>query len=95
MPWPPSSSAGVGTGRRTAPRRLRSRWRRPCAVLRTFGQLLGARTVVDPEIQGKVSLDLEDTPWDEALNAVCAAARCDWSYDAVAHVLRVTSWKRK
>ncbi len=27
---------------------------------------------------------------DEALTAVCAAAGCDWSYDADKRVLRVT-----
>jgi type II secretory pathway component GspD/PulD (secretin) len=59
-------------------------------VLQTFGQVLGGRAVVDPAIQGKVSLDLPDTPLDQALNAVCAAAGCDWSYDAAARVLRVT-----
>lgn len=59
-------------------------------VLRTFGQILGGKAIVDPAIQGKVSLDLQDTPLDQALNAVCAAAGCDWSYDAAARVLRVT-----
>ena len=59
-------------------------------LLQTFGQILGGKAVVDPAIQGKVSLDLQDTPLDQALNAVCTAAGCDWSYDAAARVLRVT-----
>jgi type II secretory pathway component GspD/PulD (secretin) len=59
-------------------------------LLQTFGQILGGKAVVDPAIQGKVSLDLQDTPLDLALNAVCMAAGCDWSYDAAARVLRVT-----
>jgi type II secretory pathway component GspD/PulD (secretin) len=67
-------------------------------VLHTFGQILGGKAIVDPAIQGKVSLDLENTPLDQALGAVCAAAGCDWSYDADKRVLRVTplpSIKRK
>lgn len=59
-------------------------------VLHTFGQILGGKAIVDPALQGKVSLNLENTPLDQALNAVCAAAGCDWSYDAAARVLRVT-----
>lgn len=59
-------------------------------LLRTFGQILGAKAIVDPAIQGKVSVDLQDTPLDQALNVVCMAAGCDWSYDAAARVLRVT-----
>jgi hypothetical protein len=59
-------------------------------VLQTFGQILGGKAIVDPAIQGKVSLNLENTPLDQALNAVCAAAGCDWSYDADKRVLRVT-----
>lgn len=59
-------------------------------ILQTFGELLGGKVIVDPAIQGKVSLDLQDTPLDQALNAVCAAAGCDWSYDAAARVLRVS-----
>ena len=64
-------------------------------VLQTFGEILGAKAIVDPAIQGKLSLDLEDTPVDQALSAVCAAAGCDWSYDAAAKVLRVTPLRRK
>ena len=59
-------------------------------VLQTFGQILGGKSIVDPAIQGKVSLNLENTPLDQALNAVCAAAGCDWIYDADKRVLRVT-----
>jgi type II secretory pathway component GspD/PulD (secretin) len=59
-------------------------------VLQTFGQILGCKAIVDPAIQGKVSLELENTPVGQALSAVCAAAGCDWSYDAAARVLRVT-----
>lgn len=59
-------------------------------ILQTFGQILGGKAIVDPAIQGKVSLSLDNAPLDEALSAVCAAAGCDWSYDAAARVLRVT-----
>ena len=59
-------------------------------LLHTFGQILGGKAIVDPAIRGKVSLDLQNTPLDQALNAVCAAAGCDWSYDADKRILRVT-----
>jgi len=64
-------------------------------VLQTFGQILGGKAIVDPAIQGKVSLSLDNAPLDEALSAVCAAAGCDWSYDAAAKILRVTPLRRK
>ena len=64
-------------------------------VLQTFGAILSAKVIVDPAIQGKISLELENTPVDQALTSVCAAAGCDWSYDAAAKVLRVTPLRRK
>jgi len=60
-------------------------------LLRTFGQIMGAKVILDPAVKGKISLTLENTPVDMALNAVCSAAGCDWTYDAENHVLRVTA----
>jgi type II secretory pathway component GspD/PulD (secretin) len=60
-------------------------------LLNTFGQIMGAKVILDPAIKGKISLTLENTPVDEALNAVCQAAGCDWTYDAESRVLRVTA----
>ncbi len=61
-------------------------------VLKTFGEIVGAKAMVDPAIQGKVSFNLENTPWNQALDAVCAQAGCEWKLDA--GVLRVTSRKK-
>jgi type II secretory pathway component GspD/PulD (secretin) len=60
-------------------------------LLNTFGQIMGAKVILDPAIKGKISLILENTPVDKALNAVCSAAGCDWTYDAESRVLRVTA----
>jgi type II secretory pathway component GspD/PulD (secretin) len=59
-------------------------------LLKTFGQIMGAKVILDPAVKGKISLNLENTPVDKALDAVCSAAGCDWTYDAESHVLRVT-----
>jgi type II secretory pathway component GspD/PulD (secretin) len=62
-------------------------------VLKTFGDIANARADVDPTIKGTVSFNLENTPWNEALDAVCATAGCEWSLDG--GVLRVTPRKKK
>jgi TonB family protein len=36
-------------------------------VVRTFGQLTGRKVTADPSLQGKVSIDVANTPWDIAL----------------------------
>jgi type II secretory pathway component GspD/PulD (secretin) len=62
-------------------------------VLKTFGEIVGAKPVIDPAIQGKVSFNLENTPWNKALDTVCQAAGCEWSLDG--GVLRVTPRKKR
>lgn len=63
-------------------------------VLRTFGEIVGDKApAIDPAIKGTVSFDLENTPWNKALDTVCAAAGCEWSFDGGA--LRVTPRKKK
>lgn len=62
-------------------------------VLKTFGEIVRAKASVDPAIQGKVSFNLENTPWNKALDAVCAIAGCEWSLDG--GVLRVTPRKKR
>lgn len=39
-------------------------------VLRTFAQLTGRKVVDDPELSGKVSINVTNTPWNVALNQV-------------------------
>jgi type II secretory pathway component GspD/PulD (secretin) len=62
-------------------------------VLQTFGEIVGAKAVVDPTIQGTATFTLENTPWNKALDTVCATAGCEWSLDG--GVLRVTPRKKK
>jgi len=65
-------------------------------VLKTFGQILSAEVVLDPAIAGTVTLDLENTPWDQALDAVCAALGCNWELiEAPKRVLKVVAKNRK
>jgi type II secretory pathway component GspD/PulD (secretin) len=47
-------------------------------VLKTFGEILGAKVEVDPAIAGTLSLDLVDAPCGQALDKVCEALGCDW-----------------
>lgn len=64
-------------------------------VLKTFGQILSAEVSIDPAISGVVTFDLENTPWDEALDAVCQALSCNWELsEGAKKVLKVTP-KRK
>ncbi|HUP47127.1 MAG TPA: type IV pilus secretin PilQ [Thermoanaerobaculia bacterium] len=39
-------------------------------VLRTFAQLTGLNIAVDPQVQGAVTVDFVDVPWDQALDLI-------------------------
>lgn len=56
-------------------------------LLGTTGEIMGARVEIDPEIKGKVSLELDNTPLRSAIDAVCMSAGCEWRYDAEKNVL--------
>jgi type II secretory pathway component GspD/PulD (secretin) len=58
-------------------------------ILETAAQIMSAKAFVDSAVGGKVSLELDNTPLREALDAVCNAARCTWSFDADRGVLSV------
>jgi type II secretory pathway component GspD/PulD (secretin) len=65
-------------------------------ILKTFGQILSAEVMLDPSIDGTVTLDLENTPWDQALDAVCAALSCNWELvESPMRVLKVVPKGRK
>jgi len=65
-------------------------------VLRTFGEILGAKVEVDPAIAGTVSLDLENAPCGQALDKVCQALGCDWVLvEGSPRLLRVTAKAKK
>lgn len=61
-------------------------------VLKTFAEILGVKAAVAPEIKGTVTFELENVPCNQALDAVCRTAGCDWSLDG--GVLRVTPRKK-
>jgi type II secretory pathway component GspD/PulD (secretin) len=64
-------------------------------LLQTFGQILGVETEIDPQITGKVTLELDSTPFSQALDKACAAAGCEWKLDTEGKnpVLRFTAKK--
>src|SRR6202043_348460 len=39
-------------------------------VFRTISQLTGLNIVIDPEVRGTVTVQLEDVPWDQALDLI-------------------------
>jgi len=39
-------------------------------VLRSFGKLAKINLVIDPAVQGKVTVELHDVPWDQALYVI-------------------------
>ena len=58
-------------------------------VLRSFARLSGANIVIDPSVEGSVTLELNDVPWDQALAVILKthglAAEVDgalWTVDA-------------
>jgi hypothetical protein len=42
-------------------------------VLRTFAKITGLNIVVDPDVTGSVTVQLENVPWDQALDISCAS----------------------
>ena len=64
-------------------------------VLGVFAQILGAEPDISPAISGTVTFDLQDTPWDEALDAVCEQLNCEWKLgEGTKKVLRVSPRKK-
>ena len=39
-------------------------------VLRSFARLAGFNLVLDPRVQGEVTVELKDVPWDQALHVI-------------------------
>ena len=42
-------------------------------VLRSFARLGGFNLVLDPRVQGEVTVELKDVPWDQALHVILKA----------------------
>jgi type II secretory pathway component GspD/PulD (secretin) len=68
-------------------------------LFQTFAQILGADLVLDPAVAGNVSLNLQSTPVEQTLDALCQTLGCDWRYTEGANgkkpVLRVSSRQKK
>jgi type II secretory pathway component GspD/PulD (secretin) len=67
-------------------------------LLKTFGQILNADLVIDPEIKGTLTFEIENKPVDQTLDAVCKELGCEWSFMEAANgrkaVLRISSKRR-
>ncbi|MCP4656274.1 MAG: hypothetical protein GY856_12750 [bacterium] len=44
-------------------------------VLRSFAKLAKVNLIIDPSVQGTVTLELRDVPWDQALYVICKTHR--------------------
>lgn len=44
-------------------------------VLRSFAKLAKVNLIIDPSVEGTVTLELRDVPWDQALYVICKTHR--------------------
>lgn len=56
-------------------------------VLRTFAKITGLNVVVDPDVSGSVTVNLENVPWDQCLDIILRINRLDYVVEN--NVLRV------
>jgi hypothetical protein len=47
-------------------------------VLNTFSKLLDMEVIIDPSVSGKVTVDLRDVPWDQALDLMLRINSLGW-----------------
>ncbi len=50
-------------------------------VVRSLARLSKLNVVVDPRVQGKVTLELEDVPWDQVLHVILKTHRLGMEVD--------------
>jgi type II secretory pathway component GspD/PulD (secretin) len=58
-------------------------------VLETVGKITSTRAFIDSAVQGKVTLELEQTSIRQVLDTLCQTARCTWSFDPDKGILAV------
>ena len=58
-------------------------------LLETVGEIMSATALIDPGIEGKVSLELDNAPLRDVLDTICRTAKCTWSYDEDRGILSV------
>ena len=51
------------------------------SVLRTFAEISGLNMVIDPQVQGRVDIVLNDVPWDQALDIILRGNKLGWTVD--------------
>jgi type IV pilus assembly protein PilQ len=61
-------------------------------VLRSFAKITGLNIVVDPDVTGSVTVNLENVPWDQCLDIVLRINRLDYVVEN--NVLRVAKIER-
>jgi type IV pilus secretin PilQ/predicted competence protein len=61
-------------------------------VLRTFAKITGLNVVVDPDVAGSVTVNLENVPWDQALDLILKINRLGYAVEN--NVLRVARMDR-
>lgn len=61
-------------------------------VLRTFAKLTGLNVVVDPDVSGSVTVQLENVPWDQCLDIILRINGLDYVVEN--NVLRVAKLSR-
>jgi type II secretory pathway component GspD/PulD (secretin) len=49
------------------------------SVFKTFGKLLGCPMVIDHEVSGKITVEINQMPATDALTELCAQVACQWS----------------
>ena len=50
-------------------------------VLRSFAKISGLNLVLDPAVEGKVTVELKDVPWDHALSVILQVHRLGLEVD--------------
>ncbi len=67
-------------------------------VLRTFARITGLNIVVDPDVSGSATVNLENVPWDQCLDIILRINRLDYVVEnnvlRVARIDRLTQEKR-
>lgn len=58
-------------------------------ILETAAEMMSATALIDSGVEGKVSLELDNTPLRDVLDILCRASKCTWSFDADREVLSV------
>ena len=50
-------------------------------VLRSFAKISGLNLILDPAVKGKVTVELKDVPWDQALSVILKTHRLGLEVD--------------